>query len=196
MFHVHGDPAYGRSTTTMRAIKGVRLTPQQALLNDTMKKLRISVEWGFGGIAQQWGYITYTKGLELFKQPVSKLLRRLPALHATRHAAVRLRRHLLVRASKLRRRGRVAMLGRRNKGRSGGRAGEHVHLVFKFDVREGRLSVPRAVATRRGRAPRARWDLRPHGLALVLVIERTLGDRCEGLRERQPGSEALSASPA
>ena len=38
-----------------------------------MNSLRVSIEWGFGAIAQQFAYVTYSKGLtQLYKQPVSK----------------------------------------------------------------------------------------------------------------------------
>ena len=74
MFRMYGDAAYARTPQVMRAIKGTTLTPQQAQLNAAMNSLRVSIEWGFGAIAQQFAYVTYSKGLtQLYKQPVNML---------------------------------------------------------------------------------------------------------------------------
>jgi hypothetical protein len=71
-FHAYGDAAYRRTPQVQRAIKG-RLSVRARILNKKMKSLRISVEWGFGGVHQQWAYLTYSKGMKMFKQPVAKM---------------------------------------------------------------------------------------------------------------------------
>jgi len=78
---VYGDPAYALSRYIVRAYKGPNLSARRRRLNRRMRPLRISVEWGFGGIEQQWGLLRYPKGMYLMKQPLAKIYTAAALLH-------------------------------------------------------------------------------------------------------------------
>jgi hypothetical protein len=69
----YGDAAYAPSPYIQRAFKGANLTQQQRALNRRMRPLRIAVEWIFGSIEQQWGYLRYPKGMQMLKQPLGTI---------------------------------------------------------------------------------------------------------------------------
>lgn len=72
-FISYGDAAFPQSAWIQRAFKGVNLTDQERQMNLEMRKHRIAIEWSFGGIEQQWGFLRYPKGMQLFKQPLAKI---------------------------------------------------------------------------------------------------------------------------
>jgi hypothetical protein len=56
---IYGDPAYGLSLNILAPFRGAQLTAAQKQFNSEMSKVRISVEWGFGKICQNFAYLDF-----------------------------------------------------------------------------------------------------------------------------------------
>lgn len=69
---LYGDPAYGLSRNIISPFRGAQLTNAEQMFNTQMSKLRISVEWGFGKICQNFAYLDFKKDLKVLLQPVGK----------------------------------------------------------------------------------------------------------------------------
>ena len=69
---LYGDPGYGLSRNIISPFRGVQLTHAEQMFNTQMSKLRISVEWGFGKICQNFAYLDFKKNLKVLLQPVGK----------------------------------------------------------------------------------------------------------------------------
>lgn len=69
---LYGDPAYGLSRNIISPFRGPQLTNAEQMFNTQMSKLRISVEWGFGKICQNFAYLDFKKDLKVLLQPVGK----------------------------------------------------------------------------------------------------------------------------
>ena len=53
---LYGDPAYG-VTNNIAPFRGADLTAPQKHFNKAMSKVRVSVGWGFGKIAQHFAFL-------------------------------------------------------------------------------------------------------------------------------------------
>lgn len=69
---LYGDPAYGLLRNIISPFRGAQLTNAEQMFNTQMSKLRISVEWGFGKICQNFAYLDFKKNLKVLLQPVGK----------------------------------------------------------------------------------------------------------------------------
>ena len=69
---IYGDPAYGLARNILSPFRGVRLTNDEQFFNTQMSKVRVSVEWGFGKICQNFAYLDFKKNLRVLLQPVGK----------------------------------------------------------------------------------------------------------------------------
>lgn len=69
---VYGDPAYGVNRNILSPFKGVDLSDTEKIFNTRMSKLRVSVEWGFGKISQNFPFTDFKKNLKILLQPVAK----------------------------------------------------------------------------------------------------------------------------
>ena len=69
---VYGDPGYGTSLHIISPFKGAHLTEPQQQFNRGMSEARVSVEWGFGKVAQYFAYLDFQKNLKVLLQPVAK----------------------------------------------------------------------------------------------------------------------------
>lgn len=69
---IYGDPAYGLTRNILAPFRGAQLTVDEQLFNTQMSKVRISVEWGFGKICQNFAYLDFKKNLKVLLQPVGK----------------------------------------------------------------------------------------------------------------------------
>ena len=68
--HLYGDPAYPLSDMLITGFKGVNLTARQRHCNARMSSVRESVEWGFGGVLQQWAWVDFEKNQKVYLQEV------------------------------------------------------------------------------------------------------------------------------
>jgi hypothetical protein len=66
---VYGDPAYAQTRYVMRGFKG-SMSHLQQIFSQRMNALRISVEWGFGKVLNDWPYLTQKMAHKLGVSPV------------------------------------------------------------------------------------------------------------------------------
>lgn len=71
-FCIYGDSAYPLSTYIQTPFKGTILSSDQALFNSVMSGCRITVEWSFAKIIQEFAFLDYKKNLKLNLQIVDK----------------------------------------------------------------------------------------------------------------------------
>ncbi|KAF4137475.1 DDE superfamily endonuclease [Phytophthora infestans] len=69
---LYGDPAYPNRPTLQVGFKGSRLSRDQEAFNGAMSAVRVSVEWGFGGITRLWPYVDVKVSSKLLLSPVGK----------------------------------------------------------------------------------------------------------------------------
>jgi hypothetical protein len=72
-FCIYGDSAYAIQDHVHCPYKGTALKIKQKEFNETMSKVRISVEWTFGKISKEFAFVDYKKNLKLHLQPIGKL---------------------------------------------------------------------------------------------------------------------------
>ena len=53
--------------------KGANLTQEQETFNTSMSRVRVAVEWPFGGISTYFAFVDFKKNLKLYLQAVGKL---------------------------------------------------------------------------------------------------------------------------
>ena len=71
-FVIYGDPAYGITQNIMAPFRGAQLTHDEKEFNKKISKVRVSVEWGFGKIIQNFAFLDFKKNLKVLLQPVGK----------------------------------------------------------------------------------------------------------------------------
>ena len=64
---IYGDPAYGLDLNMLSPFRGAKLTAEQQEFNRCMRKVRVSVEWGFGKITQIFAFLGFKKNLKILK---------------------------------------------------------------------------------------------------------------------------------
>ena len=69
---LYGDPAYGLSRNILSPFRGHQLTQAELNFNRAMSAVRVSVEWTFGKIIQQFSYLDFRKNQKVLLQPVGK----------------------------------------------------------------------------------------------------------------------------
>lgn len=69
---IYGDPAYGLSRNILAPYRAAILTADEKQFNSAMSKVRVSVEWGFGKILQNFAFLDFKKNLKVLLQPVAK----------------------------------------------------------------------------------------------------------------------------
>ena len=68
---VFGDSAYPTNEFMCHMNKGSGLSDPQIAFNNTMSKYRVTVEWGYRDIIEQFAFVDFEKNLKLFLQPIS-----------------------------------------------------------------------------------------------------------------------------
>ena len=74
-YKVYADKAYNDMSHVLGAYHGLDNQPWQLEDNDTLKRVRIGVEWAFGKVVSNNKYIDYYKGMSIKLQPVAKMYR-------------------------------------------------------------------------------------------------------------------------
>ena len=69
---LYGDPAYGLSQNILSPYRGQHLTQAEHDFNRAMSAVRVSVEWTFGKVIQQFAYLDFRKNQKVLLQPVGK----------------------------------------------------------------------------------------------------------------------------
>ena len=74
-YALYGDNAYPLSPYLQKAYQGAALTQAQQRFSTKMSKARVAVEWSFGDISNQWGYLAIKKQQKVLLQPVAMYYR-------------------------------------------------------------------------------------------------------------------------
>ena len=74
-YTLYGDAAYPLSPYLQKVYQGAALTQAQQRFNTKMSKARVAVEWSFGDISNQWGYLAMKKQQKVLLQPVAMYYR-------------------------------------------------------------------------------------------------------------------------
>jgi len=69
----YGDPAYPHRVHLQRPFQYGVLTHQMQSFNDSMSKVRTSVEWIFGNIINYFKFLDFKKDLKLDLSPIGKM---------------------------------------------------------------------------------------------------------------------------
>eukprot|EP00644_Phytophthora_capsici_P011366 jgi/Phyca11/119086/e_gw1.37.80.1 len=67
---IYCDPAYPLKPHLLVGFKGSKLTEAQKEFNAAMSKVRVAVEWGFGGIVRLWLFLDMRLSQKLYLSPV------------------------------------------------------------------------------------------------------------------------------
>ena len=67
---VYGDEGYGQSPEVKAPFRGNFLTPEQNARNVSMRRPRLSAEWGFGFISNHFGLLNHYQKLRIGHSPV------------------------------------------------------------------------------------------------------------------------------
>lgn len=70
-YAVYGDPAYPLRTHLLCPFADPD-TPEQQHFNKAMSEVRIAVEWGFGGVLQQFAFLQHKENNKIGLQPVAQ----------------------------------------------------------------------------------------------------------------------------
>ena len=69
---VYGDAAYTIMSHIDRGFRGANLNPVQKAYNRSLSKVRICVEWMFGKVVKEFGFIDHWANHKVRLQPVGK----------------------------------------------------------------------------------------------------------------------------
>jgi len=70
---IYGDSEYPQRVHLQTGFKGANLTPQQEMFSKSMSEVRISVEWTYSEIVNNWAFLDYKKNLKLCLIAVGKM---------------------------------------------------------------------------------------------------------------------------
>ena len=70
---IYGDPAYPIRPQLLSPFPRANITPDQLAWNQTMSRVRVSVEWVFGDIVNFFKFIDFKKNLKVGLSPVGKM---------------------------------------------------------------------------------------------------------------------------
>ena len=69
-FNIYGDPAYPSSIILQAPFRGAHITEVEQVFNRMMSRVRVAVEWSFGGLLQLFPFLDYRTNLKLHLQPL------------------------------------------------------------------------------------------------------------------------------
>lgn len=72
VYSVYGDSGYPLREHILCPFKGAHLTNEQQLFNTRMSAARVSVEWGYSGVTQQFSFLQHKENLKIGLQPVAQ----------------------------------------------------------------------------------------------------------------------------
>ncbi|ETI54030.1 hypothetical protein F443_03109, partial [Phytophthora nicotianae P1569] len=70
---LYGDPAYGMTEVFASPFNRIGATKEEAAVNASMSRVRISVEWGFGSIINDWAMVDFKPKMTIGSVPVGML---------------------------------------------------------------------------------------------------------------------------
>ena len=70
---VYGDPAYPLRPQLQAPFRGAVLTDDMKRFNTVMSSVRVSVEWLFGDVVNQFKFVDFKKSLKVALSPIGKM---------------------------------------------------------------------------------------------------------------------------
>ena len=70
IYSFYGDLAYPQSVYLPGSFRNVEGGSNEALYNRHLSSVRITVEWGFGELVDQWKFLDFKQAMKIFKCPV------------------------------------------------------------------------------------------------------------------------------
>jgi hypothetical protein len=67
---IYGDEGYARRGQVLSPYRARRVTPEQGLFNEGMRRPRLCVDWGFTSISNHWRFVKYPPNLRIRLSPV------------------------------------------------------------------------------------------------------------------------------
>ena len=72
IYTLYGDLAYAQSIYLIGGFHNDEGGIDEALYNQIMSSVRITVEWGFGAIIKQWKFLDFQQSMKIFECPVAQ----------------------------------------------------------------------------------------------------------------------------
>ena len=72
IYTLYGDLAYAQSMYLIGGFCNVDVGTDEALYNHIMSSMRITVEWGFGAIIEQWKFLDFRQSMKIIECPVAQ----------------------------------------------------------------------------------------------------------------------------
>lgn len=72
-YFIYGDPAYRGSPQILSPFRGAALTPAQRKFNASMSAVRVSVEWAFGLVVNQFQALQFKYNMKILLNPVASI---------------------------------------------------------------------------------------------------------------------------
>ena len=73
VYSLYGDPAYPVRAQLLAPHRGVNLTQDQILFNSRVSAVRVTVDYGFQKVLQQFAFLDFKKNLKILLQAVGRL---------------------------------------------------------------------------------------------------------------------------
>jgi hypothetical protein len=70
---VFGDPAYGRTSHFTSPFRRAKLTPAQKVVNKSMSRVRVSVEWSYGEVIKYWSHLDLKAKMRIGSSPIGQV---------------------------------------------------------------------------------------------------------------------------
>ncbi|ETI30432.1 hypothetical protein F443_22444 [Phytophthora nicotianae P1569] len=70
---LYGDPAYGQTDVFASPFDRVGATREESVVNASMSRVRITVEWGFGQVINEWALLDFKRKMNIGGVPVGML---------------------------------------------------------------------------------------------------------------------------
>ena len=72
VYSIYGDSGFPLREHLLCPYKGANLTADQQAFNTRMSAVRVSVEWGYSGVTQQFSFLQHKENLKIGLQPVAQ----------------------------------------------------------------------------------------------------------------------------
>ena len=72
VYALYGDLAYAQSIYLLGGFRKPPAGSDKAMFKRHMSSVRITVEWGFGDIVDEWKFLDFCSAMKIFEMPIGK----------------------------------------------------------------------------------------------------------------------------
>ena len=72
IYALYGDLAYAQNAYVLGGFRNVGTNSDEATYNRLLSAVRITVEWGFGDLMEQWKFLDFRSAMKIFQCPVAQ----------------------------------------------------------------------------------------------------------------------------